>query len=325
MQKQKMLEILSWPGSIRGERNRFNISGCDSGFGHALAKYLDRLGFTVFAGVLHLDGAGAEDLKTGGSDRLTVLQLDITSTEQIAKTFAQVKAQLKNRGLWGVVNNAGVLEFVADAELLPMNTYRRCMEVNYFGAVELTKMFLPLLRQAKGRLVNISSMAGNTPLLGFAAYGASKAALGMFSDILRQELAIWGVKVAIVQPGGFKTGIFGTTAQWNKQHKNIVQQLSPDVKSDYGENYIIAFQGKYDKLQVHSPADLQPVLNDISIALIAKNPKRIYTPGPAGFILPFIYHYLPTCVSDFVIFQMLGSGKDTPAGVNKMASSSNKQ
>uniref|UniRef100_UPI00398EE472 17-beta-hydroxysteroid dehydrogenase type 2-like isoform X3 n=1 Tax=Pristiophorus japonicus TaxID=55135 RepID=UPI00398EE472 len=228
-------------------------------------------------------------------------------------------------GLWGVVNNAGVLEFVADAELLPMNTYRRCMEVNYFGAVELTKMFLPLLRQAKGRLVNISSMAGNTPLLGFAAYGASKAALGMFSDILRQELAIWGVKVAIVQPGGFKTGIFGTTAQWNKQHKNIVQQLSPDVKSDYGENYIIAFQGKYDKLQVHSPADLQPVLNDISIALIAKNPKRIYTPGPAGFILPFIYHYLPTCVSDFVIFQMLGSGKDTPAGVNKMASSSNKQ
>ncbi|XP_067905278.1 estradiol 17-beta-dehydrogenase 2 isoform X2 [Heterodontus francisci] len=245
-----------------------------------MAKYLDKLGFTVFAGVLYLDGPGAGDLKTGGSNRLTVLQLDVTSSEQIAKTFAQVKAQLKNRGLWGVVNNAGVLEFVSDAELLPMNIYKRCMEVNFFGAVELTKMFLPLLRQAKGRLVNITSVAGTTPLLGFAAYGASKAALNMFSNILRQELAIWGVKVTTIQPGGFKTGIFGTIDQWSNQHKKIVQQLSPEVKTDYGENYIIAFKGKYAKWQASSSVDLQPVLNDIYIALIAKNPKSLYTPGP---------------------------------------------
>jgi len=63
-------------------------------------------------------------------------------------------------GLWGVVNNAGVLGFPADGELLPMSMYRQCMEVNFFGAVEVSKTFLPLLRKSQGRLVNMSSMAG---------------------------------------------------------------------------------------------------------------------------------------------------------------------
>lgn len=63
-------------------------------------------------------------------------------------------------GLWGVVNNAGILGFPADGELLPMSVYRQCMEVNFFGAVEVSKTFLPLLRKSQGRLVNVSSMAG---------------------------------------------------------------------------------------------------------------------------------------------------------------------
>ncbi|XP_078399111.1 estradiol 17-beta-dehydrogenase 2-like [Cetorhinus maximus] len=297
------------------------ITGCDSGFGQALAKYLDKMGFTVYAGVLHLDGPGAEDLKANGSNRLTVLQLDVTSSDQIAKTFAKIKAELKNKGLWGVVNNAGILEFIADAELLSMNIYKRCMEVNYFGAVEVTKMFLPLLRQAKGRLVNISSIAGSIPLPWLAAYGASKAALSMFSSVLRQELAIWGIKVAIVQPGGFKTGIFGTTDHWNNQHKQIVQQLSPDVKTDYGENYIISFKEKYAKWQATLPEDLRPVLKDISIALRAKNPKTLYTPGKAAFLLPVIVNNLPTCLSDFIIHQFFASGQGVvPDGVKETES-----
>ncbi|XP_043562591.1 estradiol 17-beta-dehydrogenase 2 [Chiloscyllium plagiosum] len=294
------------------------ITGCDSGFGFALAKYLDKLGFTVFAGVLYLDGPGAKDLKTSGSNRLMVLQLDVTSLEQITKSYAQIKSQLKNRGLWALVNNAGILEFVADAELLPMSTYKRCMDVNFFGAVELTKMFLPLLRQAKGRLVNISSMAGTTPLLGFAAYGASKAALSMFSNVLRQELAIWGVKVATIQPSGFKTGIFGTSDQWSNQHTQVMQQLSPVVRKDYGENYIIAFRGKYGKWQASLQDELQPVLNDISIALIAKNPKSHYSPGTAANFLPFIYRHLPTHLSDFIFYHLFKSGQDVPDGVKEI-------
>lgn len=59
-----------------------------------------------------------------------------------------------------MVNNAGIIGFPADGELIPMTDYKQCMAVNFFGAVEVTKAFLPLLRKSKGRLVNISSMAG---------------------------------------------------------------------------------------------------------------------------------------------------------------------
>ncbi|XP_051884645.1 estradiol 17-beta-dehydrogenase 2-like [Pristis pectinata] len=189
------------------------IARCDSGFGHALAKHLNKLGFTVFAGVLYLDGPGAQDLQMCGSGRLTVLQLDVTNSEQIAQAFEQVKAQLKKSslaeqplGLWDIMNNARVLEIIANGELLPTDVYKHCMEVNFIGAVEVTKIFLRLLRQAKGRLVNVTSIAGSTPLMGFAAYSASKAAFNMFSNILRRELAVWGIKVIIIQPSGFRTG-----------------------------------------------------------------------------------------------------------------------
>lgn len=68
-------------------------------------------------------------------------------------------------GLWAVVNNAGILGYPIDGELIPMTDYKNCMAVNFFGAVEVTKAFLPLLRKSKGRLVNISSMAGEMALL----------------------------------------------------------------------------------------------------------------------------------------------------------------
>lgn len=67
-------------------------------------------------------------------------------------------------GLWAVVNNAGIIHFPIDGELIPMDDYKKCMAVNFFGAVEVTKAFLPLLRKSKGRLVTISSMGGESAL-----------------------------------------------------------------------------------------------------------------------------------------------------------------
>ncbi|XP_073164152.1 17-beta-hydroxysteroid dehydrogenase type 2 isoform X3 [Lepidochelys kempii] len=181
------------------------ITGSDSGIGHALAKYFDSLGFVVFASVLNKKGPGAEELKRSCSQRLCILQLDITSSSQIKEAYLNISEMVQNTGLWGVVNNAGILGFTADGELLPMSVYKQCMDVNFFGHVEVTKMFLPLLRKSKGRLINISSMAGGIPMPRFAAYGASKAALSMFSGVMRQELAKWGIKVAAVHPAGFRT------------------------------------------------------------------------------------------------------------------------
>ncbi|XP_062032444.1 17-beta-hydroxysteroid dehydrogenase type 2 isoform X2 [Lepus europaeus] len=134
------------------------VTGSDCGFGHAICKHLDKMGFTVFAGVLNEQGSGAEELRRSCSSRLSVLQMDVTKPEQVKDAHSKVVEKVQDKGLWAVINNAGIFGFPADGELIPMNEYKQCMAVNFFGAVEVTKTFLPLLRKSKGRLVNISSM-----------------------------------------------------------------------------------------------------------------------------------------------------------------------
>ncbi|MGH0122469.1 UNVERIFIED_CONTAM: hypothetical protein FKN15_005387 [Acipenser sinensis] len=255
------------------------------------------------------------ELKRSGSERLSVLQLDVTDTVQIEQAYLEIKARTKETGLWGVVNNAGILGFIADGEILPMSLFKNCMAVNFFAAVELTQTFLPLLRQAKGRLVNISSMAGQVPIPRFAAYGASKAALSIFSAVMRLELSKWGVKVATVQPGAFKTSIYGTQEQWNYHQEQILSHLRPNVKEDYGEQYILTLQNNLPKMSSISSENLQPVLDDILHALIAPNPEHLYSPGRSAWVIPFIHSLLPVRLYDIIICTMFESHKHLPGGI----------
>uniref|UniRef100_A0A8C3IH73 Hydroxysteroid 17-beta dehydrogenase 2 n=1 Tax=Chrysemys picta bellii TaxID=8478 RepID=A0A8C3IH73_CHRPI len=274
------------------------VSGSDSGIGHALAKYLDNLGFVVFAGVLNKKGAGAEELKRSCSQRLCVLRDSVTA----------VYISFSSSGLWGVVNNAGILGFPADGELLPMSVYKQCMDVNFFGHVEVTKMFLPLLRKSKGRLINISSMAGGIPMTRFAAYGASKAALSMFSGVMRQELAKWGIKVAAVHPGGFRT------VNVQSPEKHLLENLTPDVKKDYGEDYIEALKNFLLHMPVHCAPDLSPVLDDVLNALLAKSPHGLYTPGKSAYLALCTFCYFPLWLYDLYIGKMQ-SNKSVPSAL----------
>ncbi|XP_053550842.1 17-beta-hydroxysteroid dehydrogenase type 2 [Bombina bombina] len=285
------------------------ITGCDSGLGHALAKHLDELGVLVFAGVLDKKGPGAEALKRICSPRLSLIQLDVTNVEEIKKAYTNVKSRVQDAGLWGIVHNAGVLGYVTDGELLPINVYRQCMEVNFFGAVQITKMFISLVRKAKGRLISISSMAGHTPIPGFAAYGASKAALSMFSAVMRQDLFKWGVKVSTIHPSGFKTNIFGSQEHWRSQDQNILDNVMPDVKEDYGSDYLSSIQDLHHKMFDISSADLSPVLEDVCHALLAENPHATYTPGKFAYFIPCLAHYFPLWVYDYFSKQVFPSHK----------------
>ncbi|KFV09353.1 Estradiol 17-beta-dehydrogenase 2, partial [Tauraco erythrolophus] len=281
------------------------LSGSDTGIGHALAKYLDDLGFVVFAGVLNKDGPGAEELRRTCSQRLSLLQLDITNATQIKEAYLKVLEKVQNTGLWGVVNNAGILGFPADSELLPMSMYRQCMEVNFFGAVAVSKAFLPLLRKSQGRLVNMSSMAGGIPLPRYAAYGASKAALSMFSGVMRQELSKWGIKVAVIHPSGFQTGIQGTSDLWDKQEKELMENLPADTREDYGEEYLLGLKSYLLHVPMYCDADLSPVLSAILHALLAKRPHGLYTPGKGAYMTLCIFCYFPLWFYDFFIRKML--------------------
>ncbi|NXW14649.1 DHB2 dehydrogenase, partial [Circaetus pectoralis] len=275
------------------------LSGSDTGIGHALAKYLDNLGFVVFAGVLHKDGPGAEELRKTCSRRLCLLQLDITNATQVKEAYLKVSEKVQNTGLWGVVNNAGILGFPADGELMPMSMYRQCMEVNFFGAVEVSKTFLPLLRKSQGRLVNLSSMAGGVPLPRCAAYGASKAALSMFSGVMRQELSKWGIKVAAIHPSGFRTGLQGTSDLWEKQEKELMENLPGDTRQDYGEDYLLGLKKFLLDMPAYCEPDLSPVLSSVLHALLAKRPQGLYNPGKGAYMHLCVFCYFPLWFYDY--------------------------
>lgn len=277
------------------------MTGCDTGFGHALAKELCHRGVRVFAGVLDVNSSGALELKKHGPPCLHVLQLDVTDHSQVDQAYRDISAaaaQVGEEGLWGLVNNAGVLGCTADAELLPFATFRSCIEVNFLSAVHLCQVFLPLLRRSKGRIVNVASMGGEVPFRCFSAYGASKAALGHFSRVLRLELADWGVKVVVIQPAGFRTSIF---KDCEDSKRTIIQNLAPDICNDYGGTYICSLQDGLSKAGQQSAQDLSPVVEDMCHALTSAFPKPLYTPGQMAWLLPFLYHLWPTALSNKLI------------------------
>ncbi|KAF4095398.1 estradiol 17-beta-dehydrogenase 2 isoform X1 [Onychostoma macrolepis] len=288
------------------------ITGCDSGFGHDLAKFLDSAGMRVFAGVLDEHSPGALELKKAASPNLTVLQLDITNSSQITQAHQYIQSQT---GLWALVNNAGVLGYMCDGEILPIKMYKKCLDVNFIGSVEITQVFLPLIRQSKGRLISISSMAGEVPLPGFAGYGASKAALISFSGAIRQELSRWGVKVIIILPGAFKTNILGSREQWDSAQEDVLSGLSPEAMASYGEEYIRSMQQRLAHMSSVSSSDTGPFLEALKHAILSPSPKPFYYPGASAWALPFLYRHCPTSLSDTILSQIFTSSDAQPAEV----------
>ncbi|XP_076588168.1 17-beta-hydroxysteroid dehydrogenase type 2 [Chaetodon auriga] len=293
------------------------VTGCDSGFGHVLAKRLSEMGVMVFAGVLDVDGAGAQQLREAGSENLQVLQLDVTDSSQIEAAHRRVCAQVADTGLWGLVNNAGVLRCPMDAELHPITEYRRCMDVNFLGAVKMCQVFLPLLRRSRGRIVNMSSMAGQVPMPMFAAYGASKAALSVFSQVSRLELSVWGVSVALIQPAGFRTNIFGNSDDVTRYRDEILAAVSSEAREDYGEAYISSLPDSLSKMSQQCAEDLSPVVDDMCHALLSARPKAVYTPGQMGWLLPFVYRCCPTAVFDTIITTLVKNTDREPAALSR--------
>lgn len=173
--------------------HRWLITGCSSGLGHALASHLVREGAQVLA--------TARDVS--GLDFPHVQRLDVRDPDQCE---AAVKAAADRfGGIDVLVNNAGygqfgVVEEVSDAELAAQ------MDTNLYGPWRLTRLVLPLWRaQGGGHAVFVSSLSGSMPFPGIAAYTASKFALEGMAESLAQETAHLGVKVTILQLGGFAT------------------------------------------------------------------------------------------------------------------------
>lgn len=181
------------------------VTGASSGFGRAFCEHALEQGYNVVATARRI--VALEALVSRASQRVLSLAVDVTHPLEVA---AAVRSALARFGrIDVVVNNAGygvvgAFEETPDAEL------RAQMETNFFGAMNVTRAVLPVLRAQKGgAIVNISSMGGRLSFAGFSAYSASKFALEGVSEALAQEIAPFGVKVLIVEPGQFRTNLAG--------------------------------------------------------------------------------------------------------------------
>ncbi|KAG5839227.1 hypothetical protein ANANG_G00202780 [Anguilla anguilla] len=267
------------------------ITGCDSGFGKATARHLDALGFEVFASVLDLGGPGATELRRACSSRLTLLQMDITQPRDIQQALLATKAKLGLRGLWGLVNNAGVCVNIGDAELslLPRETR------DHFQSLRGAAISLP------GRLWGLESSSGDAHQHPAPRTGAL------------------GVKVSTIFPSAFKTGQSSNFEYWEKQYKNFIQNLSPELLEEYGEEYLLETKELFQGHSKTAPEDLSPVVNTITDALLSLQPKVRYYSGPGVGLMYFIYNYFPLSLSDKFLQRLFVKKKVIPRALRKQS------
>src|SRR3990167_7866879 len=181
------------------------ITGASTGIGAACAIELHRRGFRVFAGVRK--AADGLRLQEQASRWLAPLMIDVNDEASIAEAAKTVAGSLDGGRLVGLVNNAGIM-VGGPLETLPPGELRRQLDVNVVGQLAVTQAMLPLLRECRGRIVNVGSFSGRVAVPYSGAYAASKHALEAMTDALRIELRRWGIAVSIIEPGSVKTPIW---------------------------------------------------------------------------------------------------------------------
>jgi NAD(P)-dependent dehydrogenase (short-subunit alcohol dehydrogenase family) len=178
------------------------VTGASSGIGKATAEELAAAGFRVFGTVRRAeDGEYLEGL--GGQ----AIPMDVTDPASVTEGREQVSAALGDGRLAGLVNNAGIV-VLGPWELVDLETVRHGWEVNVLGVAAVTQAFLPLLRQARGRIVMISSVTRRLAAPFAGPYHCSKVALEGLADSLRRELLAYGVAVVVVEPGAVRTPLW---------------------------------------------------------------------------------------------------------------------
>ncbi len=274
------------------------LTGASTGIGRASALRLDSAGWRVFAGVRR--EADAESLSLAASDRLVPLMLDVTDPAQILAAREGIAAELDGRGLDGLVNNAGVA-IPGPLETLPIDDFRRQIEVNLTGQVAVTQAMLGRIRQARGRIVFISSIGGRIafPLTG--AYHASKFGIEAVGDVFRQELRPWGISVSIVEPGSIDTAIWG---RGEREADEVGERAHPDQGDLYGK--AIASYRKVARQLAKRGIAPEKVAETVEHALSASRPHARYLVGLDARIQARLKPLVPTPTFDWVVARMMG-------------------
>lgn len=283
------------------------ITGCDSGFGHRLARRLDALGFTVVAGVLAKEGEGAKELAERCSSRLRVLPMDVTKVEDVKRVVGELQQMSKQRQqqqpkqLWAVVNNAGIALGLPFDWGRDVECYQRTFDVNVFGLVRVTKFAMPLLRANRGsRVVNVASVAGRitAPLIGH--YCMAKHSVRVFSDVLRRELLTDGVQVVTIEPTFYQTPIVNFE-QINRTRERLLEETEPETRAAYSPSKVRSMMNMEKLVNVVTRTNVDEVVDALERAVTLKSPKLFYRCAGYHEVLVWAVSHLPEAILDFLV------------------------
>ena len=273
------------------------ITGASTGIGAACAIGCAERGMTVLAGVRDLVAGDA--LQATGGKAIIPVQLDVTDGESITNAADVVARHVGQAGLYGLVNNAGIA-IGSPLELIPLQQLRRQFEVNVVGQIAVTQAVLPLLRRARGRIVNMGSIAGRGTIPMMGPYSASKHALEALTDALRLELYPWGIEVSIIEPGAIATPI------WDKSMQTSVD-VESEMPADGRHLYEAAARSVRESVGQAAaraiPADA--VVKVVLHALTAKRPNTRYLVGRDAKLRAVMLRWLPDRLQDWILKKVL--------------------
>ena len=235
------------------------ITGSSRGLGRALSEAVLDAGHSLVATARN--PRQLEDLVKRFGDRVRAVELDVTDPQAAVRV---VNETVRNFGRLDVLcNNAGYGN-IGPIEDTSLEDFRAQIETNLFGVIYLTKAALPIMRQQRaGRILQFSSIGGRIGAMGRAPYSAAKFGVEGFSEVLAKETAPLGIKVTIVEPGGFRTDFAGASTVINAGQEAYASTVGATA----------AFQRKYDGTQPGDPVKAARVI--VQIAAIDDPPLRL--------------------------------------------------
>jgi NAD(P)-dependent dehydrogenase (short-subunit alcohol dehydrogenase family) len=272
------------------------VTGASSGIGRATAARLADAGHLVFGAAL---GPTALQALAADHPRVRPLVLDVTDPASIGHAREQVATTTEGHGLDVLVNVAGTL-VLGPVEAVPDQQTRAQFEVNLFGTLAVTRAFLPPMRErGTGRIVNVSSILGRFALPGSGLYSASKFAIEAYSDALRMELAPFGVRVVLVEPGVIDTPLYQLAAASLSGYDEALQPYRALWPAGFG----------FPKRLLSAAASVDGIAATLATAALEPNPRTRYRPGLRNRLNTRLLTTLPTRSADQIKTRIAGMAK----------------
>ncbi|WP_419873366.1 SDR family NAD(P)-dependent oxidoreductase [Candidatus Pristimantibacillus sp. PTI5] len=263
------------------------VTGTSSGIGRATAEQLADDGFHVLAGVRRQEDA--DKIKRKNIEPVIV---DVTNIETLKALAERVVQDPSGRPLRAVVNNAGIA-VNAPLEMVPLDEFRRQIEVSVIGQVAVIQALTPALLNSGGRVVNIGSLGGKVSMPGFGIYSAAKYAMEAINDSLRREMSSFGLKVIMITPGGVSTGL-------SEQGITTAERLAKLMTPDQHRRHDRLFDAVKAQAETWATDGIRPekVAAVVSRAIHERKPRTRYTVGRDSALLTRLVRILPDKLLD---------------------------